>query len=74
MTDTDNERLEGIVLVVMGFVFLPVSILAGGFTLSGAWLAWGLLGFVLVGIAGAVAFIGPYCLIVGWGQYTEAAP
>jgi len=71
MTDTE-QRNEAIARVLLGVVLLPVSAIAAAFVISMVWLSYGLAGFILVGLAGAAAFIGPFGVLTGYKQYQEA--
>lgn len=57
--------------IVIGALITPVSILAAIFVVSLVWLDLGLLGIVLVGVAGAVALLGPFGIASGVQQYRE---
>jgi hypothetical protein len=67
----DEATGEAIARIIMGAVITPMSILAALFVFSLAWLDLGILGIVLVGIAGAVALLGPFGIASGVQQYRE---
>jgi len=67
----DEDMGEAVARIVMGALITPVSILAVLFMVSLVWVDLGIFGIVLVGIAGAVALLGPFGIASGVQQYRE---
>jgi len=62
----NKNTQDAIAYGFLAVVLFPVSGLAAFYALSFSWLAWGLFGFVLAGIALAIAMASPWCV---YGAY-----
>jgi len=60
VTPVDNQTQSAIGWVLTFIVTLPVSAAGALYLLSMSWLAYGILGSILGGVAGALAIAAPY--------------
>lgn len=67
----NDDKAEAIAKILLGALLMGASIPAGLYLVTLTWLSYGILGFVLAGVAGAVAFIGPYGIATGVSEYRE---
>ena len=69
----NDDKAEAIAKIALGTLLMGASIPAALYVVTLSWLSYGILGAILAGVAGAVAFIGPYGIATGVSEYREVS-